>query len=58
MAKKDTMNALLKRNISEESATLLLTKFSTLSDISRADESELVELGMTEEEVKSVLSKG
>ena len=57
MAKKDTMNALLKRNISEESATLLLTKFSTLSDISRADESELVELGMTEEEAKSVLSK-
>ena len=57
MAKKDTMNALLKRNISEESATLLLTKFSTLSDINRADESELVELGMTEEEAKSVLSK-
>ena len=57
MAKKDTMNALLKRNISEESATLLLTKFSTLSDISRAEESELVELGMTEEEAKSVLAK-
>ena len=57
MAKKDTMNALLKRNISEESATLLLTKFNTLSDISRADESELVELGMTEEEAKSVLTK-
>ncbi len=57
MAKKDTMNALIKRNISEESATLLLTKFNTLSDISRADESELVELGMTEEEAKSVLTK-
>jgi len=57
MAKKDTMNALLKRSISEETATLLLTKYSTLSDISRAEESELVELGMTEEEAKSVLAK-
>ncbi len=57
MAKKDTMNALLKRSISEETATLLLTKYSTLSDISGAKESELVELGMTEDEAKSVLSK-
>ncbi len=42
MAKKDTMNALLKRSISEETATLLLTKYSTLGDISGAGVPELV----------------
>ena len=57
MAKKDTMNALAKRGISEETSTLLLTKYSTLSDISRATEEELVELGLVEEEAKSVLEK-
>ena len=56
MAKKDTMKALLNRSISEETATLLLTKFSTLSDIARASEEELVELGLNEEEAKYVLS--
>ena len=57
MAKKDTMNALMKRSISEETATLLLTKYNTLDAISRAGEEALMELGLTEEEAKYVISK-
>ena len=57
MARKDTMNALLKKGISEETATLLLTEYRTLTDISHAGTSNLVELGMTEEEAESVISK-
>jgi len=57
MAKKDTMNALAKRGISEETSTLLLTKYNTLSDVGRAAEEDLIELGLTEEEAKFVLEK-
>ena len=57
MAKKDTMNALMKRSISEETATLLLTKYNTLDAISRAGEEALMELGLNEEEAKYVISK-
>ena len=57
MAKKDTMNALAKRGISEETSTLLLTKYNTLSDVGHAAEEDLIELGLTEEEAKSVLVK-
>ncbi len=57
MAKKDTLNALQKRGISEETATLLLTKYTTLDSIRHAEEGELQELGLNEEEAKLVLSK-
>ena len=57
MAKKDTMKALLNRDVSEETAALLLTKYRTLSSISAAGESELVELGLSDEEAKSVITK-
>ncbi len=57
MAKKDTMKALLNRDISEETAALLLTKYNTLSAISAAGESELIDLGLVEEEAKSVIAK-
>ena len=57
MAKKDTMKALLNRDISEETAALLLTKYKTLSSISAAGDSELVELGLSDEEAKSVITK-
>ena len=57
MAKKDTMKALLNRDISEETAALLLTKYRTLSSISAAGDAELVELGLSEEEAKSVIVK-
>ena len=57
MAKKDTLKALVSRNISEEVAELLLTKYNTLSAISAAGIEELVELGLSEEEAESALSK-
>ena len=55
MARKDTMKALINRDVSEETAALLLTKYN--SAISNAGESELVELGLMEEEARSVLAK-
>ena len=57
MARKDTMKALINRDVSEETAALLLTKYSSLSAISAAGEEELVELGLMEEEARSVLAK-
>jgi len=57
MAKKDTLKALTNRNISEEVAELLLTKYNTLSAISAASVEELVEVGLSEEEAESTLSK-
>ena len=57
MAKKDTMNALIKRGIDQEVAEKLLTKYSTLSAISSADIDELTALGITEEEASSAVSK-
>ena len=57
MAKKDTMNALATRGISEETATLLLTKYNTLGEIQHAQEEDIVALGVTEEEAKSVMEK-
>ena len=56
MAKKDTMNALLKRGISESVAEKLLGKYSTLGAISDAGVDELVSLGLTEEEATSVIA--
>ncbi len=57
MAKKDTMKALINRDVSEETASLLLTRYNSLSAISNAGEAELVELGLMEEEARSVLAK-
>ena len=57
MAKKDTLKALVSRNISEEVAELLLTKYNTLSAISAASTEELVGVGLSEEEAESTLSK-
>ncbi|MDR0334602.1 MAG: DNA-directed RNA polymerase subunit A'' [Methanomassiliicoccaceae archaeon] len=57
MAKKDTMNALLKRDIDEAVAEKLLEKYSTLGAIAAAGAEELVSIGLTEEEASSVISK-
>lgn len=57
MAKKDTLKALLDREISEEVSNLLLTKYNTLSAISAAGVEELVELGVEHDEATSVLAK-
>lgn len=47
----------MNRDISEEVSNLLLTKYNTMSAISAAGTEELVELGLTEDEAESVLSK-
>ena len=57
MAKKDTLKALINRDISEESAEKLLTKFSTLQSIASADPKEIVELGIDEAEAAEIISK-
>ncbi|MDR0508863.1 MAG: DNA-directed RNA polymerase subunit A'' [Candidatus Methanoplasma sp.] len=57
MAKKDTLKALVSRNISEEVAELLLTKYNTLSSISAAGIEELVEMGLSEEVAEATLAK-
>ena len=57
MARKDTMKALLNRDISEETAALLLTKYTSLSSISEAGEEALVELGLVDEEAGAVIAK-
>ncbi|MBQ8179800.1 MAG: DNA-directed RNA polymerase subunit A'' [Candidatus Methanomethylophilaceae archaeon] len=57
MAKKDTMKALINRDVSEETAALLLTRYNTLSAISAAGEAELVDLGLSEEEAASIIAK-
>jgi len=57
VAKKDTMNALLKRDISEETAEKLLTKYSTLGAISAAGADELASLGIPAEEASAVIAK-
>ncbi len=57
MAKKDTLKALINRGVSEETAALLLSRYNSLSAIAEAGEAEVADLGMTEEEAASVISK-
>jgi len=57
VAKKDTMNALMKRDISEETAEVILTRYSTLNAISSAGVDGLTELGMSADEASSVIAK-
>ena len=56
MAKKDTMNALIRRGISEEAAALLLTKYAVLSDVQAASREEIEELGISAEEAESIIA--
>jgi DNA-directed RNA polymerase subunit A" len=57
MAKKDTLKALMNRDISEEVAEVLLTKYSTLGAIGSASAEDLVAIGLSEAEAESTLSK-
>ncbi|MDR3206152.1 MAG: DNA-directed RNA polymerase subunit A'' [Candidatus Methanoplasma sp.] len=57
MAKKDTLKALINRGVSEEVATLLLGKYSTLSAIGAAGSEELVAIGLTDEAAEDTLAK-
>ena len=55
MAKKDTMNALIRRGVSEEAAALLLTKFRILSDVQAATQEEIEDVGISAEEAASIV---
>ncbi len=57
MARKDTFMALVSRGIDEETAELLLTKFSTKKAISEADPSEFIALGLDEAKAAEVVEK-
>jgi DNA-directed RNA polymerase subunit A" len=57
MAKKDTLKALTNRGISDETANLMLTKYSSLAAISAAGAEALVELGLSDEEAAMVIDR-
>ncbi|MDR1690327.1 MAG: DNA-directed RNA polymerase subunit A'' [Candidatus Methanoplasma sp.] len=57
MAKKDTLKALVNRDISEEVSELLLTKYNPLSAISAASLEDLVAIGLSEETAEDTLTK-
>ena len=55
MARKDTITALTKRGIDEETATLLVTRFGTMGAISEQGAEGLVEAGLTAEKAEVVI---
>ena len=55
MASKDTILALTKRGINEETATLLVSKFHSMSGIADAGVEGLVAAGLTEESAETVI---
>ena len=57
MARKDTLNALVNRGISEETAEKLLSKYSTIKSVSEADVADIVALGIDEAEAADVVAK-
>ncbi|MGE0015246.1 MAG: DNA-directed RNA polymerase subunit A'' [Candidatus Methanomethylophilaceae archaeon] len=57
MAKKDTMNALIRRGVSEEAAALLMTKYNTLGDVEAISQGDIEDLGISSEEAESIVVK-
>jgi len=57
MARKDTMNALVRKGLSEETVTKLLSKFSTVTEISNADVGAMKSLGFSKGEAEEILAK-
>ena len=57
MAGKDTRNALLKRDIDEETVARLQERFDSMKAIVEADPAEIVELGFTEEQAMEIIEK-
>ncbi len=57
MAKKDTIKALQRREIDEESIELLLGSFNSLGEIASATLNDLVELGFENEAAEGLMSK-
>ena len=57
MAGKDTKNALLKRDIDEETVAKLQEKFDSMKAVQEADPAEIMELGFTEEQALEIITK-
>lgn len=57
MAKKDTQKALEKRGVSEEISAILLSKYSSLTSIKTAKDSDLEELGLDKEQIDDIMEK-
>lgn len=56
MAKKDTMNALIRRGVSEEAAAILMTKYRTLGEVQDISQDEIEDLGISSEEAASIVA--
>lgn len=57
MARKDTQNALRRRGVGDLVIEKLLSKYSTIGDVSAASVEELINAGLTSEEASDVFSK-
>ena len=55
MARKDTINALIRRGIEEKTAETLTDTYNTLKDIGDASIQDITALGISEEDAKAVL---
>ncbi|HKM13764.1 MAG TPA: DNA-directed RNA polymerase subunit A'' [Candidatus Methanomethylophilaceae archaeon] len=56
MARKDTINALIRRGVSEEASALLLTKYRTLGDMQDITQGDIEDLGISSEEAEAIVS--
>ncbi len=57
MARKDTMNALRKRGVADEVIGKVLSKYSTMGEISSASNADLTALGLKDDEVADLQKK-
>ncbi|MDD1767232.1 MAG: DNA-directed RNA polymerase subunit A'', partial [Methanomassiliicoccales archaeon] len=57
MARKDTMKALVKRGLSEKTVAKLLSKFSTITEVSNASLEAVKSLGFSKDEAHEILAK-
>jgi DNA-directed RNA polymerase subunit A" len=57
MARKDTLNALVKRGLSEVEADQLLHKFNSVGEVESASVEQLVEAGLSEEKAAEIKKK-
>ncbi len=55
MAKKDTVNALKKRGVTEEEAMILVGKFNTMGAIGESSIDQIAELGIAEDRAEAII---
>ncbi len=57
MARKDTMNALKKRGVSQDWIPQLVEKYSSITELSKATSDDLVAIGLPKDQADDVVSK-